>query len=110
MNRTLIIFDGEQDHEIGLAYFYQNPLIESATRDQIVDYYVSTAVFAQVINDSSDLIRNNIINAINDKAIGPDYIKKVERGVSILEKMLEDLFGKDSAQDIINLTRETIND
>jgi hypothetical protein len=105
MKRTVIIFDGEEDHEIGLSYFYQNPLIESANPDQIVEYYISTTILAEVVRDIVPLIKEGTVKTINDKAIGLDYLKKVESGVSILETMLEDLFGKESAQYIIETTK-----
>lgn len=110
MNRTAIIFDGEEDHEIGLSYFYQNPLIESASPDQIVEYYISTLVLAGVVKDIVPLIKEGTVRTINDKSIGPDYLKKIENGLSILETMLEDLFGKDSAQYIIETTKSKIDE
>lgn len=105
MRNTVIIFDGEEDHEIGLSYFYQNPLIESANPDQIVDYYISTTILAGVVRDIVPLIKEGTVRTINDKTIGLDYLEKVENGVSILETMLEDLFGKESAQYIIETTK-----
>lgn len=110
MRKTAIVFDGEEDHEIGLSYFFQHPLIESAKPADVVKMYQSTAVFASIIRDMQDLIDYGTVSAVNDKKIGPDYLRQVEDGLYILEGMLMDLFGNDSAMSIINETNSKINE
>jgi hypothetical protein len=110
MRNTAIIFDGEEDHEIGLSYFFQHPLIESAKPSEVVQLYQSTAVFASVVRDMRDLIEHGTVSAVNDKKIGPEYLKQIEDGLYILEGMLMDLFGNESAIKIINDTNSKIDE
>ena len=110
MRNTAIVFDGEEDHEISLSYFFQHPLIESARPSKVVELYQSTAILASVVREMKDLIDNGTVSAVNDKKIGPEYLKQVEDGLYILEGMLMDLFGNESAMKIINGTNSKIDE
>ncbi len=110
MDKSVIIFDGEEDYEIGTKFFFQNPMIEGRKPSEIVSLYQSTAVFTSVVRDIQNLIESKTVISVNDKKTDPEYIKKVEDGLYILEGMLMDLFGDDTGQEIIESTNTSIDE
>jgi hypothetical protein len=110
MKKSVIIFDGEEDHEIGTEFFFQNPLIEGLKPTDVVSMYQSTAVFTSVIRDIQNLIESNAVISVNDRKTDPGYVKKVEDGLYILEGMLMDLFGDDAGNKIIESTNKNIDE
>jgi len=110
MNKSVIIFDGEEDHEISLKYFFQDPKIEKLKPDQVVEMYQSTAVFTSIIREMDNLISSGIVKNINESKTDAQYAKKVEDGLYILEGMIMDLFGKSAGLRIINGTNKEIDE
>lgn len=107
--KKVIIFDGENDHEIGQEYFFQDELINSLTPNKTVEMYQSTAVFLEVLLDIEHLIEAGVIKNVNDKAVSPAYVTMVKEGLSNLEGMLDDLFGEETAGLIKEKTRQDID-
>lgn len=110
MRRTVVIFDGSQEHEIGTQYFFQHPVIERLRPSQVVEMYQSTAVFANVMEDIGDCIKTGSVTQVNETKTGPEYLDKVRDGLYILEGMLMDLFGDEAGRQIIESTNKSINE
>lgn len=110
MRRTVIIFDGSEEHEIGTQYFFQHPVIDRLRPSQAVEMYQSTAVFANVMEDVGELIKRGLITQVNETKTGPEYLEKVRDGLYILEGMLMDLFGDEAGRQIIESTNRSINE
>lgn len=110
MKKSVIVFDGTNDHEISLEFFFQNPLIDRLKPSEVVGLYQSTAVFTSIVRDIKHLINSNVVTSVNDGKVDPSYVKKVEDGLYILEGMLMDLFGDDTGNKIIESTNNSIDE
>ena len=108
--KHVVIFNGEEDHEIGKDFFFQDPQIEDLSPTEIVSLYRSTSVYYDVIKDMSDLIISGVVKAVNDKKVDESYILKVEEGLGFLEGMVNDTFGKEAAAMIFKQAQDTIED
>ena len=108
--KHVVIFNGEEDHEIGKDFFFQDPQIEDLSPTEIVSLYHSTSVYYDVIKDMSDLIISGVVKAVNDKKVDESYILKVEEGLLFLEGMVKDTFGKEAAAMIFKQAQDTIED
>jgi len=107
---NVVIFNGEDDHEISKSFFFQDPQIEDLSPTEIVSLYHSTSVYYDVIKDMSDLIIAGVVKAVNDKKIDKEYILKVEEGLGFLEVMVNDTFGEAAAAMIFKQAQTTIDD
>lgn len=95
MNRTAIIFDGENDHEIGTEYFFQHPLIRDLNKEQVKELYISTATYENVL-------------AI-EYCDSPSH-EKVKTGLAIMEQMVIDMWGNVKGNSIIQVTNKFIHE
>tara|TARA_B100000287_G_scaffold294992_1_gene278308 strand:+ start:1091 stop:1441 length:351 start_codon:yes stop_codon:yes gene_type:complete len=111
MNQSnVIIFNGESDHEIGKDFFFQDPQIQDLSPTEIVEIYHSTSVYYDVLKDIGNLIIAGVVKHVNDTKVDESYILKVEEGLSLLELMVNDTFGKEAAAMIFKQAQDTIED
>jgi len=86
MREKVIIFDGEETHEIGAEYFYQHPIIEELTKTEVNNMYEASAI--RLKNISKDQMEGTY---------------RAERGVKILEQMVLDLNTKEEGEYIVGI-------
>ncbi len=107
---SVIIFNGEKDHEIEKSFFFQDPQIKDLSPTEIVEIYHSTSVYYDVLKDIGHLILEGVVKHVNDTKVDEDYIRKVEEGLCFLELMITDMFGEDSAKAIFKQAEEVIKE
>ena len=106
MKRRVIIFDGENTHEIGASYFFQHPKIKDLNKEQAKLLYMATASFEYTLakghTDNPELV--------NVEYRDPEVLVKVRGGLSILEQMVRDMYGDLIGTAIIIKTKKLINE
>lgn len=95
MINEALIFRGEGLYRVGLEYFFQDPLIESITKKDVLDAYTEQKIFFDTIIDIS---KGKVEEFSNDMVI--DLIKqerllypKVEKGLTLMIGMVKDMYG-----------------
>jgi hypothetical protein len=107
---SVIIFNGEDDHEIGKDFFFQDAQIQDLSPTEIVGLYHSTSIYYDVIKDIADLIISGAVTNVNDKKVDKLYIRKVEDGLTFLEGMVNDMFGEEAADLIFKQAQKSIEE
>jgi len=109
-HKHVIIFNGEDDHEIKKDFFFQDPQIQDLSPTEIVGLFHSTSIYYDVLKDMSDLIISGVVKNVNDKKVDESYIRKVEDGLSFLEGMINDMFGEEAAVMIFKQAQKSIEE
>jgi hypothetical protein len=90
MREKVIIFDGDNSHEIGAPYFFQHKKIRDLSKERVKEIYTSTLIYVKVLTD----VKNKSIQGPIVKMVSSgETLIKAERGLSILRQMVIDMWG-----------------
>ena len=105
----VIIFDGEQSHDIGIEYFFQHPVIERIGKSDIVHYYKATAIFRDTLKQ---VIKAHKVNESTTESIKHymNMLNQVTGGENMLRIMLKDLVGDEVGSTVILLVEQLIKE
>lgn len=97
----VIVFNGRDVYEIGAPYFFQDRRIKNLNDSQIKEMYSATLAYVKVLKEVQK-INSHIIEI----AKSPEYLAKAERGLYIMEQMLEDINLKKNFKDKLKKLNE----
>lgn len=99
--KQVTLFNGEDLLHVDLKYFFQDPNIEKLKPEQVVELYQTSAIYISVMDRMS-------AESKGDSVVDPDIQAQSKHGLTILEGMVKDLYGDESANLIFKLTDKLI--
>ena len=104
---TVRIFDGEETHDIGIEYFFQNPVVESINKHNVAHYYKATLIYKLTLRDVI-----NMVGIDTDHSVVKSRIKElsqVGKGLHMIKIMIHDILGDKTAASVIEVIENIIN-
>jgi len=98
-----IIYRNEEVNAVGLDFFFQDPVIESITKENMFDAYLEQKVFFDLIKDgalgkSEDLNNEDVLALLKQDRL---FFPKTEKGLELLTLMITDYYGVEEGELII---------
>jgi hypothetical protein len=101
------IFDGEDAHDIGIEYFFQNPVIERIHKGNVIHYYKATWIYKHTLKDVIEVMDSSETGEIR-KMIA--QLSATSKGLHMLRQMVLDLLGDQEGEATIAILEEMIKD
>jgi hypothetical protein len=99
------IFDGEDAHDIGIEYFFQNPVIGRINKGNVIHYYQATWIYKHTLKDVIDVIDPSKVDEIR-KMIS--RLSATSKGLHMIRQMVLDLIGDYEGESTIAILEELI--